>query len=90
MLEKLSTMWNNCVNKGRNFMDSYRSGDPLIVKKDVNIGLSFFKKSNPDKKLLNLSVSGEPETTVLDLTICIVLVTMLIASLGLLSDIFDK
>ena len=71
-------------------MDSYRSGDPLMIKKSVNINLSFFKKSNPDKKILNLSASGEPETTVLDLTICIVLVTMLIASLGLLSDIFDR
>lgn len=67
MYEKLKTMWTNCINNSRNFVTSYRNGDPLIIKKNINFNTSLFKRSAPDKPWCNVTVTGEPEMNILDI-----------------------
>jgi hypothetical protein len=86
MFEKLNTLWNNCVSKGRNYITSYRDGDPLIIKKNVNISLSCFRKSAPDKNIFNISASGEPEVNLLDAVMFFTLLASVVSIICMISD----
>ena len=87
MFEKCMMMWDNCVNNGKNFLNSYRDGDPIIMKKSVNISLSSFRKSAPDKKIFNIAVSGEPETTLIDAILFFGLIAMGLYIVGVISKL---
>ena len=90
MFEKCMIMWDNCVNNVKNFFNSYRNGDPIIMKKSLNCSLSFFKKSTPDKNIFNISVSGEPEATLIDAIVFMGLVTAGLSVIGLISRALFK
>jgi|GEM_PF-2502133 len=62
-----------CVTELMEKINEYRQGDRLMIGKTGNVNVSFFKKSNPDKKYLNLSVGGDNGCSVFDLFACVVL-----------------
>ena len=90
MFEKFITVWDNCVNNVNDFFTSYRSGDPIMIKKNVNINLSLFKRSDPDKKIMGITVEGEPETTLMDAIVFLGIVTACVSIVGLISRAFKR
>lgn len=71
MFEKFKVWWTNCINNSKTFITTYRNGDPLIVKKNMNTTVSMFKRSAPDKPWFNINVTGDPEMNILDLAILV-------------------
>lgn len=90
MFVKLKQMWDTCVNNGRNFITSYRNGDPLMVKKNINCSVSMYKRSAPDKPWLNVAVTGEPEMNLLDIIMLAGLITSGISIICMISKCIFK
>lgn len=88
MLNEIKTSLTNFINNSKNFVTNYRNGDPLMIKKSINITMTSFKRSTPDQPLLNVSVSGAPEMNILDIAMLIGIVMTSITVLSMLGKMF--
>jgi hypothetical protein len=63
-----------CVAKGADKLREYREGDRIMISKTGNVNVSFFKKSDPEKKFLNLNLGGDKDCSVFDLFVAVTIV----------------
>jgi hypothetical protein len=78
------------LRKLRIGLNKYKNGNPLMLHKDFDIGLSAFKKLTPHKPIVSIKKSGAFEKSVAEVLLGAVIIIGLLSMVNFISNIFDR
>lgn len=83
-MNKLKIKSCECCGAAVEKFNAFRNGNRLMVGKNGNLRLSFYKKHNPERKLFNVNLDADVECSVADIIIGI---AVAVAALSVISNI---